>query len=398
MLHPQKALIRAQLTNSIGDGAYLVCSALYFTRVVGLTPGQVAAGLTLGWAAGFLAGVPLGHLADRKGPRGVAVLLAVATAAAVGGFLFVRTPTAFFFAAVFYGVGQTGLSVARLALLAALVDPPHRTRIRAHMQAALNAGLAIGAGLGGLALHFDTRAAYLIVLCLDATAFLIAATLLRTMPRVAPTPATTQGGPRLAVLRDKPYAAITALNTVLLLYMPLLGLVLPLWIVQRTEAPRWMVSAILILNTLSVMLFQVRVARRVTGLTSATRLLRYAGFVMLVSCGVFALTAVKSGVWGAVAILVLAAALQVIAEMMQASATWQISFDLAPAENQGQYQGLFGTSTAVARMAGPLLLTALIIGLGTPGWLILGGLFLAAALAMGPVVRWAEATRPATAT
>jgi MFS family permease len=159
-----------------------------------------------------------------------------------------------------------------------------------------------------------------------------------------------------------------------------------------------MVSALLILNTLSVMLFQVRVARRVNGLPSATRLLRYSGLVMLVSCGVFALTAVKSGAWAAAAILAVAAVLQVVAEMMQASATWQISFDLAPPEKQGQYQGLFGTSTAVARMAGPILLTTLIIGLGTPGWLILGVLFLGAALAMGPAVRWAEATRPAPAT
>jgi MFS family permease len=315
----------------------------------------------------------------------------------VCGFLFVRTPAAFLLVAIFYGVGQTGLSVARMALLAALVEPPHRTRIRAHMQAAHNAGLALGAGLGGFALYFDTRAAYLTILCLDVATFLVAASILRLVPRVGPSPAAAVGQPRLAVLRDRPYAAVTALNTVLLLYMPLLSLVLPLWIVQRTEAPRWTVSAVLILNTLSVMLFQVRVARRVTGLTSATRLLRYAGAIMLVSCGVFALTAADSGVWGAAAILMLAAALQVIAEMMQASATWLISFDLAPPEKQGQYQGLFGTSSAVARMAGPLLLTSLIIGLGTPGWLILGLLFLGAALAMGPVVRWAETTRPVAA-
>ena len=47
---------------------------------------------------------------------------------------------------------------------------------------------------------------------------------------------------------------------VTLLNMPLLSLVIPLWIVQRTEAPTWTVSALLVLNTLSVVLFQVRVA------------------------------------------------------------------------------------------------------------------------------------------
>jgi hypothetical protein len=38
-----------------GDGAYYVCSALYFTRIVGLSATQVGFGLTLGWAIGSLA-------------------------------------------------------------------------------------------------------------------------------------------------------------------------------------------------------------------------------------------------------------------------------------------------------------------------------------------------------
>src|SRR5215831_8593621 len=80
---PPRVLALGQLTNSIGDGAYYVCSALYFTRIIGLTPTQVGLGLTLGWAIGSFAGVPFGHLADRRGPRGTAVLLALATAAAV---------------------------------------------------------------------------------------------------------------------------------------------------------------------------------------------------------------------------------------------------------------------------------------------------------------------------
>jgi len=64
--------------------------------------------------------------------------------------------------------------------------------------------------------------------------------------------------------------------------------------------------------------------------------------------------------------------------------------DLAPAGQQGQYQGFFGTGVSAARMLGPLLLTALIVTWGVPGWLFLGALFLVAGLAMGPAVAWAE--------
>ncbi|WP_440101014.1 MFS transporter [Streptosporangium sp. H16] len=395
---PPRVLALAQLTNSIGDGAYYVCSALYFIRIVGLSPTQVGFALTLGWAVGFVAGVPLGHLADRRGPRGTAVLLAVATAAAVGSFLFVRSFPVFVVAACLYAISQCGLAAARQALLAGLVDRTRRTRVRAHLQATVNAGLAVGAALGGAALHLDTRAAYLTVLAMDALSFLLSALILLRLPPVPPAAPAPAGEPALAVLRDRPYALLSLLNMVTLLNMPLLSLVIPLWIVQRTEAPSWTVSALLILNTLGVVLFQVRVARRVTDLESASRSVRRAGAVLLAACAVFALSSAStawSSAWAAALVLLLAACLQVFGEMAHASGAWEIGFDLAPADRQGQYQGFFGSGAAVARMLGPLLLTTLILTWGTPGWLVLGGLFLLSGLATGPAVRWALRTRRA---
>ncbi|WP_139238084.1 hypothetical protein [Streptomyces pini] len=50
--------------------------------------------------AGAVAGVPLGHLADRRGARGTVAAPAVATAAAVAVFLAVRGLPAFVLAAV----------------------------------------------------------------------------------------------------------------------------------------------------------------------------------------------------------------------------------------------------------------------------------------------------------
>jgi len=265
---PPRVLAAAQLTNSFGDGAFYVCSVLYFSRIVGLSPTQIGFGLTLGWAVGSVAGVPLGHLADRRGPRGVAVLLALATGTAVGSFLLVRSFAPFVVAACLYATCQCGLGAARQALLAGLVDRAKRTEIRAYLQSTVNAGLAVGAALGGVALHYDTRTAYLAVLAMDAVSFLASAFVLLRLPAVAPAPPSTDGEPRLAVLRDRPYALIALLNTVMVLYMPLLSLVVPLWVVGRTHAPTWMVATLMVLNTLSVVLFQVRVARRVTGLDS----------------------------------------------------------------------------------------------------------------------------------
>jgi MFS family permease len=378
----RRILAQAQLVNSVGDGVYLVTSAFYFARIVGLSATEIGLGLTLGWAVGSVAGVPLGHLADRRGPRGVAVLLALTTATAVASFLFIHSFALFVLVACLYGTAQTGLSAARQALLAALIEPAERTVVRAVLQSTLNGGLAAGAALGGLALHLDSRAGYLGLLALDALSFLAAAVLLLRLPAVRPVP--VAAGPRLAVLRDRPYALVTLINAVMLLYMPLLSLVVPLWIASRTSAPTWMVSVLLLINTGGVLLFQVRVAKRVKGLGDASSSVRYAGLVMFAACAVFALSP-----YGWVFLLV-AAGLQVISELLLAAGAWEISFALAPDDKQGQYQGFFGTGVPVARTLGPVALTTLVLGGGTLGWLLLGATFVTAGAAMAPAVRWAE--------
>jgi len=385
----------AQLANSVGDGAFIVTSALFFTRVVGLSTAQVGLGLTIAWLVGFLTGVPLGNLADRKGPRGVAILLALSTSASVASFLFVRSFPLFVIAAVAYASSQTGLTAARQALLAGLVEPAERTRIRAFLQSTTNAGLAVGAAMGGVALRFDTAPAYLTVFAIDAASFLVAAALIHRVPAVTAVAVRVAGEPRLAVLRDRPYALLALLNAVMLMFMPLLSLVAPLWIVERTNAPGWVVASLLIINTIGVTLFQVRIARSVTDLRTATRSVRFAGVAMLAACGVFALSALGFAPAGAAAVLAVAAALLTLGEMKLASGAWEISFGLAPADKQGQYQGFFGTGPAVARMLGPALLITLVLGWGPVGWIVVGALFLGTSCATGPAVRWAARTRSA---
>ncbi|MBB5083072.1 MFS transporter [Nonomuraea endophytica] len=392
---PARTLALAQLTNSLGDGAFYASSALFFTRVVGLSAAQVGVALTVAWACGMLAGVPLGHVADRWGPRRTAVVLAVATALALSAFLVVRAYPLFILVACLYACCQGGLTSARQALLAGLVPPEERTAVRAHLQSTLNAGLAVGAGIGGLALSFDTAPAYLTVFALDAMAFLLAALMLRRLPEIQPTPATPAGSrePSLAVLRDRPYALITFLNAIMYLNMPLLSLGLPLWIVERTEAPKPVAAALLMVNMLSVVIFQVRVARQVTDLPSAAKVAARSGWIFLAACLVYAVSGAHIAPWVAVAVLVAAALIQVFGEMMQGAAAWELGFTLAPADKQGQYQGFFGMGPQIARMLGPVLMTTLLIGWGTAGWLVLGALFLTAGLAMGPAVRHAQRTR-----
>ncbi|MDF5757200.1 MFS transporter [Spongiactinospora sp. TRM90649] len=394
---PPRVLAVAQFVNSLGDGAFYACSALFFTRIVGLPPAQVGLALTVGWATGMAAGVPLGHLADRWGPRRTSVVLALATAAMIATFLVIRSFPVFVVAICGYACCQAGLTSARQALLAALVAAGERTRVRARLQATLNAGLALGAGLGGLALAADTPAAYLTVFAVDATGFLAAALVLSRLPEPAPGPPAPPGEPRLAVLRDRPYALLTIINAIMYLNMPLLSLGLPLWIVQRTDAPAATAAALLVVNMIAVVLFQVRVARRVTGPHIAAVVTRRAGLVMFAACAVYALSGFSLGLPLTLAVLIVAALIQVFGEMMQGAGGWELSFALAPEGRHGQYQGFYGMAPQLARTLGPLLMTTLLLGWGTPGWLALGGLFATAGLAVIPVIRYAERRAQASA-
>lgn len=236
----RRTLAAAQLTSAIGDGAYYTCSALYFTQVIGMSATRLALGLAVAWGLGSLAGVPLGHLADRRGPRGTAVLLVLATAAVVASFLVVRSFASFLAAVCLYATAQSGLTAARQALLGGLVAPSERTGALAQLQSTLNAGLALGAALGGVALSSGSRTGFLVVFAVDALGF-VACGLLRLPAaggRPRPWPprrrARARGAVRPAVRRrDTAQHGAAAAH-------PLLSLVIPLWIAARSPGLGWL--------------------------------------------------------------------------------------------------------------------------------------------------------------
>ncbi|WP_204283135.1 hypothetical protein, partial [Klebsiella pneumoniae] len=88
----------------------------------------------------------------------------------------------------------------------------------------------------------------------------------------------------------------------------------PLWIALHTNAPLWIASVLYGLNTVSVMLMQVRLARRVTNACEARRSIFFATLLLSAACFFFAAMAVPSAVWLTVVFALLAAMLHVLGE------------------------------------------------------------------------------------
>jgi hypothetical protein len=90
-----------------------------------------------------------------------------------------------------------------------------------------------------------------------------------------------------------------------------------------------------------------------------------------------------------VGVLVIAAAIvHVLGELWISSASFAVVFDLAPDWAQGQYQGVHQTGRQIGNMVAPPVLTALVIGLGVPGWFALAAIFAAIGLISPRIIRW----------
>ncbi|MFE0135595.1 MFS transporter [Streptomyces sp. NPDC059037] len=379
--------------NAFGNGLYYPIGVLYFTRVVGIDATAVGLGLTVAGVVGVLAGVPAGRAADRWGSRRVGALLWGATGLATLSYVFVGSYAAFLLAVVC----TTGLMQASRGVMGAVFAEvlPGATRVesRAYLRMVTNVAMGVGGACGALALQADTRGAYTAVIVTNALTFAAPALMVARLPlgahrRDVPA-AAVQAGSRWRAVRDLPYLAVTLLNAVLVIQYTLLEVGLPLWIVERTDAPRWTAALLLIVNCVLVALLQVRMSRTVSDVPGAVRAMGRSGVLLAVACAVFAVSAGLPPVW-AVVVLVAGAVIQVLAEVLSSTGGWTLGYELADARAHGVYQGVFNSGTAIGLMAGPALVTLTAVRHGPVGWVALAVLFAGAGLAMRPAVRWAQ--------
>jgi MFS family permease len=388
---PVRVLAGSSLARSVGNGILLSTTVLYFTRSVGLPAQQVGLGLTIAAVLGLLAAVPAGHAADRIGPRNTAAAFVALQGVAISGYAVAGGFAAFLVAACLVVVFESGSDASRGALLAGVVPSGERVAARAHIRSLNNIGISAGALSGGVALHFDTRPVYVGLLLGGGVLYVLAASVYLLLPPVPARPKPADG-PSWIVLRDRPFVAVALLAAVLATNQGILTVALPIWIAERTDAPISVFSAVLLLNTVTVVLFQVRASRGAEDVPGGARAMRRAGFLLAGCCALFALAAGRSA-WLAVAVLVAGALVHVVGELLYAAGAWALAYELAPDHAQGQYQGLFGMADQLAGVLTPVVATTVIIGLGQPGWLIFAAVLAAAGCVVPVAARWAAATR-----
>lgn len=377
--------------SAFATGSFLTGTAVFFTQVVGLSGAQVGLGLSVSAGVALALSVPLGRVSDRVGAKRLWVLASVLEALlyfswpAVGGFaLFVAVLATL---AAVETAARSAREVYRISVF------PRETRVRAmaYMRAARNVGYTLGAGAGGVALGIGTREAIVAVPLLTGALLLLNAAMVSRLPSVA-RPVVVRGpleqaGP--AAYRNPGFVVLALCNGVLGSNQVLLNVVVPLWLVERTDAPQTLLAWLFGTNTVLAVLLQVRASRGSDTVAGALRAVRWSGWAFVASCLVLSVTHETAG-WVSIALLWVGHVTITGAELWQSAASWGFAAELSDHRRLGDYQGVWGMGMQVEAIAFPALYTFLALEVGTPGWALIAGIAVTAAVVSHPAAGAAQ--------
>ncbi|MFG2048421.1 hypothetical protein ACGFIW_13460 [Micromonospora sp. NPDC048935] len=166
---------------------------------------------------------------------------------------------------------------------------------------------------------------------------------------------------------------------------------LPLWILSHTDAPKTVIAGLVLLNTVLIVLLQVRVSRGADTAPGAARASRRGALLIALFCLVLPISGVTRGPL-TVVVLVAAATLLILAELIESAGSWGLTATLPPAAQRGAYVGAFRLGKQMQYLVAPAALTALGVSTGGWGWLPTAAIFVLIGVAVVPVVAWAERT------
>lgn len=392
-------LIRAMSYQSVlsafGEGAFLTGSAVYFTQIVGLSAAQVGLGLTIAGAATFLTAVPLGRFADAVGTRRTWIIGAFCEALLFGAWLLISDFLGYIAAIVALSLVQTWMRAGRNAYRFDVFPRAARVRSLAYMRASRNVGYTLGALASGLALAADNDTFVRVVPLLTAAVLLANTAWVTRLPRVAAhassetdTPKVTERG----ALRNRGFLLTSIFDGVLSTHSVLLNTVIPLWLVERTDAPRVLLAWLFGTNTLMAVLLQVAAARGVDDTPSSLRAERRAAACFVLSCVVVAVTHDTAG-WLTIALVWLGHVTVTGTELFQSAGQWGLQAELSDPARRGEYQGVAQLGLTLGTVWAPAAYTFWAMNWGPFGWLLIAVISIVAAIAINPAARSAQRYR-----
>jgi MFS family permease len=386
-------LAAQSLLFALGEGTFMTGSAVFFTQIVGLSAAQVGLGLTCAGIAAFLTAWPMGRLVDRFGPRKMWAASAVGQAAMFALWPFITDFRGYLaMAVVMEVVGGLGGS-AHGAYTIDVLPPGERVRSRAYMYSALNVGFTLGSLLGGIALAFHSNHVLHALPWFTALVFLVNAAAIGRLPRASHDDLSAEERrvrvPGPGPLRNPGWLLTEFFTGVFWTNQVLLNIVIPLWLVEETDAPRVLLAFLFGTNTVMCIFLPMAAARGVEDVPTALRAVRVSSTFFVVSCLITLATHDTVG-WVTIALVWLGHVTVTGAELFLSAASWSFEAELMDPRQRGAYQGASELSGTLGKVWAPAVYTFLAMSWGAAGWLVIAGIVVVATVGIHPATRMAR--------
>lgn len=376
-----------------GDGVFNTGSAVFFTQVVGLSIIQVGIGLSIAGVLSGVAAIPAGRLADRIGPKRAWALGAALCAAAFVAWPFIDGFAAYVVMVTLYSIVENTADAGRQAYVLDVMPPAERIPTQAYIYSAMNVGSTVGALLGGIALAFDSTTLlrwlpFVTVVLFGLNAFFVAR--LPGAPRDLRTREEAQVRPEgPSALANRGYLALQFCMGSLWTNQTLLSVLIPLWLVQETDSPHWLLAWLFGTNTVLCIFLPQVTSAGVKTLGDGLRRVRWSAAFFMASCLITMVTHSTTGL--VTGLLVWLGHLTVTgAELATGSAGWMFQAKLQDPRRRAEYASVGGLLSQLGGRFAPALYTWLAMEWRHVGWMLIGLMVVTAAAGAHPAVRRAE--------
>ncbi|MFD1073575.1 MFS transporter [Longispora fulva] len=378
---------------ALGEGTFMTGSAVFFTKIVGLSAAQVGLGLTFAGIAAFLAAVPMGKLVDRFGPKKMWAVSAGGQAAMFALWPFITDFKGYVAMAVCMEViGALG-GAAHGAYTIDVLPAHERVKSRAYMYSALNLGFTLGSVMGGIALAFHSNDVLHVLPWFTAAVFLVNAAAVTRLPPASHDERTPEERrvrvPGPGPLRNPGWLLTTFFIGVGWTNQVLLNLVIPLWLVQQTDAPRVLLAFLFATNTVMCIVLPMAASKGVKDVPTALRAIRISSAFFVISCLITLATHETVG-WVTIALVWLGHVTVTGAELYLSAASWSFEAELMDPRQRGAYQGSAELTMTLGKVWAPAVYTFLALSWGVAGWLVIAGIIVLATICIHPSTRLAR--------
>ncbi|WP_018255372.1 MFS transporter [Salinispora mooreana] len=374
--------------DSFGTGIFTATSVLYFTQIRGFDIAAVGLAISLGSLCAFVVGPRIGALADRWNPKRLLITLFIVRALGYGLYLQAKSYWVFVAIACVVTTADRASPAINQSLIGLIFDGKDRATLLGTVFSARNGAVVLGSLAATVPVVTGEPSMYLVGIGINACSFLGSALIIARLPvpdrppQVADRAASKPAAP----LRNGRYLLITVVNGVALTHNRILSLVLPLWIIQATSSPRWSLTALLALNGALAMASQIFVNRRFADFSSALHSSAWGGVAIAVACVAYAAAGDVSAAWMSFAVLLVAMLAHTAGECLFIAST-PLSFELAERPALSRYLSFYNLGRVGQDLVGPVLVVAPLLRHGTPLWLLIAVIVLAAGVTPWLVMR-----------